>query len=112
MQTVEIYKRLSHRFNPGWSSRDNWAWLGTLKLTPAKVVREGNGYDDGGTYLQYARIPADVDRQQLAWAVQDTMSGSSCRHEYDCCGCQSTSVRTKFLSTRLLQVRVSVSYNY
>lgn len=40
MQDVELYIRKTHKFTDGWSSNDQWDWMGTLRVTPAKQVRE------------------------------------------------------------------------
>ena len=87
-------------------------FVATVSLTPMKMVKEGDGYDDGGTYLQYLRVPRTVNRLALAQALRDTMGASSCNHSYDCCGCAVRRVTVKMLSKRKMQVRTKVSYNY
>lgn len=112
MELIQLYVRQSFRFRDGWASKDDWEWVGSLKVTPAKQVREGNGYDDGGTYVRYARLPAGYSAEHIAQSVRDTMSSSRCRHEHDCCGCASYRTSTKLIRPRLLQIQTSVSYNY
>lgn len=112
MQEVHTYKRLTHSYRDGWSYMDNDEFLATVKLTPRKMVEEGAGYDEGDTYLQYVRVPRNVKAAELAQALRDTMGGSNCRHEYDCCGCATRYVSTKLVAPRKLQVRTSVTYNY
>ena len=83
-----------------------------VSLTPRKKVADGNGYDDGGTYLQYTRVPRGVNKAELAQALRDTMGGSNCTHAYDCCGCVSRFIMTKLIAPRVMQVRTKITYNY
>lgn len=83
-----------------------------VRLTAAKKVEDGNGYDEGGVYLQYMRVPRGVNKAELAQALRETMGGSDCRHAYDCCGCASRFIMTKLIGTRTMQVRTKIFYNY
>ena len=87
-------------------------YLATVRLTPPKMVREPSDHDDGGKYVQYLRVPRNVNPGQLSQALRDTIGGSNCRHEHDCCGCATRYVRTKLVAPRKLKVTTSVSYNY
>lgn len=111
MQSLNVYKRVTQHYADGYSSLDNWVFQGHVRLTPPVVVLEGKRYDEGDTYVQYVRIPAGATAKELGRALRDTMGGTSCRHEYDCCGCALRRVSTKRVG-RQLQVRTSVSYNY
>ena len=86
--------------------------VATVRLTPRKKVKEGNGYDVGGTYLQYLRTPRNVNKAELAQALKETMGGSNCTHSYDCCGCASSFITTKLIAPRTMQVRTKISFNY
>jgi hypothetical protein len=86
--------------------------VATVRLTPSLKVASGNGYDEGGTYLQYLRVPRGVNKMELADALRHTMGGSSCTHAYDCCGCASRFIMTKMINTRTMQVRTKIYYNY
>lgn len=112
MQKVHAYQRLTHGYVDGWRHLDSDEFVATIKLTPAKLVIEGKDHDDGGVYVQYRRAPAGVSISTLKQALRDTMSGSNCRHEHDCCGCASRSVRIQHLGSRRLLVRTRVSFNY
>lgn len=112
MLTVDAYRFLTSKWAPGWKQLEDSQFVAQVKLTPAKMVREGNDYDDGGTYVQYLRVPAHLPAWVLKEALRDTLSGSNCRHEYDCCGCTSRFVRVKQTSPRRLAVFTNVSYNY
>lgn len=112
MHLLNVYERKTHKYADGYDHHDEWEHMGTLKLTPRVQVREGNDYGDGGTYVQYARLPAGYDWRHIAQSVQDTMSGSNCTHEYDCCGCARRRVRTQLIRPRVLQIKTKVTYNY
>jgi hypothetical protein len=112
MQTVYAYKRLTHNYAPGWRHLDKDVFVGAVKLTPPRLTELPNGYDDGGAYVQYGRAPADADMQDLIRGLQDSMGGTSCRHDYDCCGCALYYVSIKHMGSRRLQIRTRVGYNY
>ena len=112
MHTVHCYKRLTHKYNLGWRHLDKSIYMGSVKLTERRVLEEGNGHDEGATYIQYARIPAGARIKDVLQALRDTLTHSGCQHEYDCCGCASYRVRVKRYSTRQVLVRTTVGYNY
>jgi hypothetical protein len=118
MYNVNVYKRLTHRYAMGWASLDNHEYLGAAKATPARMVRqpaEGE-YSDGGTYVQFVRLPAGLSarqRREARQAIADTMTSSRCRHEFDCCGCISHYARAyPTRDARTVRVVTSVGYNY
>ena len=112
MEQVHAYARLTHKYRDGWSHLDSDEFVATVRLTAPKMVEEGKGYDEGDTYVQYVRVPRSVNAKLLARALSDTMGGSNCRHEHDCCGCATRYVRVKAIAPRQLKVTTSVSYNY
>jgi hypothetical protein len=112
MQTVHAFARTSFKYVDGWSHLDSDEFVATVRLTAPKVVEQGEGYDEGDTYVQYTRVPRNISAKDLAQALRDTMGGSNCRHEYDCCGCATRYVRTKLIAPRKLQIRTQISYNY
>ena len=111
MQEIQLSARKSHDYAAGWEYLDHREHVGTVKLTPRRLVAKGEDYDEGGTYLQHARIPAGMPVNLFKRAVRDTMGGSNCRHEYDCCGCASYHVSVQNRGRRAV-IRTRVSYNY
>lgn len=114
MEVVGISKRVTHKYRDGWAHEDRWQYLGHLLVTPAKVTEEGNRYDEGDTYVRFARI-SNISRKafkELKRGIQDTMGGSRCHHEYDCCGCASYHVQVERVRPRLVLIRTRVRYNY
>ena len=112
MHTEHVYKFLTHAWAPGYSHLEESKLVGTIKLTPHKRTQRGNHYDEGDSFTQHGRIPKGVNKRELAKAIVDTMSGSRCQHEYDCCGCATTRVEVKLLPKRRIFVHTAVSYNY
>lgn len=110
MGTLPVYARRTNCYMPGWSSLDRHSYVATVKVTPPRTVREPEDFDDGGTYIVHARAPAGAP--SLTRALEHTMSGSNCRHEYDCCGCAFRTAVARRVSARDYVVRVSVGYNY
>lgn len=112
METVTLYNRVTDRYRDGWYHLDDWEPVAQVKMTAPRLVREGNDYDDGGTYVRYFRRPAGIDQRKIYAAVRDTLSGSHCRHEYDCCGCVFTSVRSSAVNHRTVRVEITVNRNF
>ena len=112
MQTLELYERDSFTYSDGWADLDSWAHIGTAKMLKARRVQESNGHDDGGAYLAKVIGPSNLKGRDLSRAIAQSIGGSSCRHEHDCCGCPSTSASVKRTSSREYSVYLHVSYNY
>lgn len=112
METIQLNRRLTHRYVGTYAHEDNWEGVGTARLTPPRAVAEGNGIDDGGTYIRWAILPAGQDAEASARALQDTLSKHGCHHEYDCCGCRSLDTRVIHRHGRRLVLRTQVSFNY
>ena len=113
METVHATLPSGGSYTDYYGSRAyNEETVAVVRLTRAKKVAEGNYYDEGGTYLQYLRVPRGVDSAVLSQALRHTMGGSSCTHAYDCCGCASRSIQTKMIAPRKMQVRTKIFFNY
>ena len=112
METVNAYARTSHHYIDEFKHLDGEKFVAKVRLTPPKRTAEGNGYDDGGSWVQYLRVPRNVDKKELATALRHTMGYSGCTHEYDCCGCASYYVSAKSTGSRTMKVTTNVSRNY
>lgn len=112
MEKINIELRMTNRYVGTWSHLDRWATVGTALLTPPKVVREPESFDDGGTYLRWATIPRGQDIEASISALEDTLSRHGCAHEWDCCGCASYGTRVLHRHGRRLVLRTNVSFNY
>jgi len=115
MYDLHAYLRKTWKYRDGWAGQDDWTFIQTVRLTPAVQVREPRDYDDGGSWVQYARLPAGTSRKRKAEiirAIQHTVSGNSCQHEHDCCGCAMHYATVKSISRRDLIIHTNVAYNY
>lgn len=112
MQNLYVYEYQDQRYRKAYDHLNSRRFLFTVRATPPVCVREPEDYDDGGVYVQYARVRPGVDRARLARAMSATLSGSACSHEYDCCGCASYYVRVTPYGRRGIKIRTSVTYNY
>ena len=104
--------RVTHRYVGTYRHLDEWRDVGTATLTPARLVREAEGYDDGGTYIRWATFPRGQDIDASIRAVEDTLTSSGCAHEWDCCGCASVYTRVLHRHGRRAVFKTSVTYNY
>lgn len=112
METLHLEQRLTHRYVDTCSHLDEWRDVGTARLTPARLVREGNGLDDGGTYLRWATIPRGQNPALSAIALEDALTRVGCSHEWDCCGCESIRTRVLHRKGRRFVLATTVGYNY
>ena len=112
MEKFIICKRETHTYRDGWADLDSWTQLGTAKMLQARMIEEPDGYDSGGAYLAKVIAPSSLKGRDLSRAIAQSIGGSSCTHEHDCCGCPSTSASVKRTSAREYSVYLRVSYNY
>lgn len=116
MNTIYASPRLTRRYRDGWSYLDKFGRSTIVRLTPFRETDPGDPFEhsDGGTRVAFARLPARLTRKQRLWiarAVRDSISGSGCRHEYDCCGCATDRAYTD-VKGRQLRVTLSTTFNY
>ena len=102
----------AQQYAEGWRHLEREAFTGTVKVLGATYQSEGEGYDDGGFSRFRVVAPSTLKRQDLTRAIAQTLGGSSCRHDYDCCGCATHRASVKRVSPREYAVQISVSYNY
>lgn len=118
MELLLLEKRLTRRWNDDWAHRDAWEAAGVAMVTPPRMVAEGNGLDDGPTYIRWATLKklhpswGLDDRDKAARALEDTLSRVGCSCEYDCCGCASVYARVLHRRGRRIALRIRVTYNY
>jgi hypothetical protein len=108
-QQIHLYERLSHKYRDGWRDLDDEQYVGTAKvLAYRRVSDEGI---DGNTYATRVVAPSALRGVDLSNAIADTLSGSRCRHEHDCCGCPSTYADVRRVSRREYAVSLHTTYN-
>lgn len=112
MIKVGLWLRLTHKYRDGWSTEDTRRWLGEMRLTPRRLVKDHDGMDGGAVHTLTATVPAGLDPKSVAQALRDTLGGSNCRHEHDCCGCASISVRARRTGRNRYSVVTTTNFNY
>jgi len=108
----DLSVRVTHRYVGTYRHLDEWRDVGTATLTPARLVREAEDFDEGGTYLRWATFPRGQDIDASIRAVEDVLTSSGCAHEWDCCGCPSVYTRVKHRHGRRAVFETRVTYNY
>lgn len=112
MIRTALWLRLTHKYRDGWSSEDSHRCLGEMRITPRRLVKDHEGMDGGAVYVSTATVPKGLDSKTVIQALRDTLGGSNCRHEHDCCGCASTSVRARRSGRNRYSVVRTVHFNY
>lgn len=111
-QLWNLYERVTHKYRGGWRDEDQHQYVGQVKMLGRKQIRAGNGFDVGGVYVWYAVALPRFKHRDLRQAIIDSVGGTHCKHEHDCCGCASRRVWVRRMDKRNYEVRVSVTYNY
>jgi hypothetical protein len=106
---LNLYQRLTHKYALGWDYLDEYATLGTATMTAPKLVSDAG--IDGHTRTARVTAPATLGSLNIARAIADTLTTSGCRHEYDCCGCATTTTQVTRLSRRQYGVKLFTYYN-
>lgn len=106
---IHLYERLTHQYRAGWRYLDDERYIGTAKTLAHRLTRDDG--IDGHAHRTRVIAPAALRDIDLTAAIEDTMSGSSCRHEHDCCGCPSTYARARRVSRREYAVEIETTYN-
>jgi hypothetical protein len=113
MELMHLYERKTHKYVDECRDMDEHEYLGRVKITPPQRTVEPKDFDDGGTYVRFARLPVGADKRRYMAALAENLSNWGCTHEYDCCGCML--VRASVTPTardRTVRVEMSVVYNY
>ena len=90
---VDLEKRLTYRYNSGWSYLDKHEYLGQAQAVAATRKKGDDDYWTNSLLLQVKDCDG-VDQDDIKSALESTFSGGRCQHEHDCCGCVSTSVNS------------------
>lgn len=112
MFTIHLYERTSFGYRDAYRDLDSEEYVGEVKLLGGRMVREPRDFDDGGVLRHRVVAPSTLAGRDLTRAINTHFSHSGCRHEWDCCGCASTSATAKRVSKREYVVDISTSYNY
>lgn len=127
-----IESRQTSRYVQGYAHLDAWAQVCNARTTAPRVVAlpdEEEASDGGSTALLVVLTPTELSAARNAhrrlvgqnklsftkWmnrAIEETLSGGGCGHEYDCCGCASYYAEANRTKRREFSVIVRRSYNY
>lgn len=110
--TIYAAPRLTWRYRDGWAHEDQWGNPQRFKVLAPRVTRHAEEYDEVDTVLYRVIGDKRADQKLQAKALNDYFSGSSCRHEYDCCGCVSTYASVRRVKPGIFSVLVSGTRNY
>ena len=83
-----------------------------FKVLGARVWSTGNGYDEGERASFRVIGSKKLDQEDQRAALRSSISGSSCTHSYDCCGCASTYASVRKVKPGVFAVKARTSYNY
>jgi hypothetical protein len=106
---IELYQRLTHQYADGWRYMDDEQHIGTAKVLAARLTRDEGS--DGSSHLTRVIAPAALRDVNLTRAIENTMSGSHCRHDHDCCGCPTTYATARRVSRREYAVTLRTTFN-
>lgn len=107
--TIELYERLTHQYRAGWSYLDEEQYIGTAKILAYRKTRDEG--PDGNNHLTRVIAPTSLRHLDLSRAIKDTLSGTYCQHEHDCCRCPSTYAYVRRVSAREYAVTLCTTYN-
>jgi hypothetical protein len=106
MERILLSERLTYKYRSGWSELDSWEEVGSVQLKPAKSIL-GRVVDQKYILINDTKIPGD-----LSQSIADTMGGSPCQHEHDCCGCPSTYADVERTGEWRYTVKLHTTLNY
>jgi hypothetical protein len=118
-QTDTMQFRLTHKYRDGYSYLDEYEDAARLELIACEMSRDNeDGCDETSrqTYVYRLISVEDGYKNKLKRMFYSHLGGSSCTHDYDCCGCWTyrvNSVRRIHLGNVVLyKVEVNGSRNY
>jgi hypothetical protein len=106
METMRLRLRKTNKFNDGWSCLEDWEDVGEVSLHRCSKTERNGNYTMRFLVVNDNHLAGD-----LSQAIRDTLSGSNCRHEFDCCGCASRSASVK-RKNNVYKVTVTVTHNF
>lgn len=114
---INLYERKSFHYIDAYKHLDKEVWLGTAKVLVRKRSRddcdESYDYEERNTTRYSIQLPPHNTKPSVIRnALYNQFAGSSCTHEYDCCGCRSYYANVKQVSHRRWSVVVTSSRNY
>jgi hypothetical protein len=129
---ISIESRLTSRYVQGYAHLDNWEQVCNARTSKSYVVAapsDEEASDGGSTARLVVLTPAELEAAKATYrrvvsngrpsftkwmnrAIEESLSGGGCGHEYDCCGCASYYADAHRTKPREFSVIVRLSYNY
>lgn len=109
---ITLSKRLTRKYVGTWRHLDRWVDICKAKMLAGRKVKDGNGYEYGSTWRYTVIAPKAVDPKVFRRALEDEFSAWGCSHDYDCCGCASTSATATRIKGRQWRLEIETAYNY
>jgi hypothetical protein len=106
---IELERRITHRYNEGWSHLDQHEYIGTARV----LSRKPHGSEDYESKKTFSLllVTSKEPLESIKEAIEDTFR-HACRCEHDCCGhIQSRVNRVRRLKSGLWAVIESHSRN-
>lgn len=93
-RTETLKLRLTNHYVDAYNTMDDWEEMGTIHYGPSQLLPNGNATIDGwrSSLVVEVDLWERTNRHRIALALRHTLGGSNCTHDYDCCGCITTSV--------------------
>lgn len=95
MQTLSIKK--TNKYVGTYDYLDEWQEIGTYEVLQRGTLEDTNpdeeDYCDAGTAAHVIKVTSAADDDDIRRALESSFSKHGCHHDYDCCGCISTSAR-------------------
>jgi len=108
-----LYEYVTRKYRPGWRYLDQQRYAGTVKVLAGRKLRAPReDREEGWTYRYRVVALSKYRRRDLSQAIRDTMGGSSCQCEHDCCGCASYYADVRRIGSRDYVVDISVTFNH
>lgn len=99
--------RRTYRYRDAWDHLDAWGDPMRFKVLGGRVTRQAEQYDEVDTVVYRVIGTKRGNQAEQAQALRDTMGGSRCRHDYDCCGCITTHASVRRLRPGVFFVRLT-----
>ena len=112
-QRFTLSIRRTHGYVGTWRHLDKWDEIGSAEVIATRAHEiEDNGYSHVNR-INIVCVSTDAPPEDIKEALYSEFSSHGCSHEYDCCGCWSTSARTvRRLGPDRYAVLTSSSQNY
>jgi|GEM_PF-3490676 len=95
MESTTLSVRKTNKYVGTWAHLDEWEDIGTAEIIERNAEVQDHEDPCEPTLIQMLlRVTTNEpkDNEAVKLAIMDTFSRHGCSHEYDCCGCWSTTV--------------------